>query len=218
MEENKKIKIHYTFAEELLNAISHGVGAVLAILGLVFGVIYTARLSCNKGVVGVSIYGATLILLYTMSTVYHAVKPSRAKAILRIFDHCSIYMLIAGSYTPIIICLYNGLARTIFLSITWGIALFGIALNIINLEKFEKLSLTCYLVMGWQVVFMLKQVLKSVSSKGILLLVAGGLCYSIGAVIYVLGKKYKYMHSVWHIFVLAGSVFHYFSILFYIIK
>ena len=218
MEENKKIKIHYTFAEELLNAISHGVGAVLAILGLVFGVIYTARFSCTKGVVGVSIYGATLILLYTMSTVYHAVKPSRAKAILRIFDHCSIYMLIAGSYTPIIICLYNGLARTIFLSITWIIALFGITLNIINLEKFEKLSLTCYLVMGWQVVFMLKQVLKSVSSKGILLLVAGGLCYSIGAVIYVLGKKYKYMHSVWHIFVLAGSVFHYFSILFYIIK
>lgn len=149
MEENKKIKTHYTFAEELLNAISHGVGAVLAILGLVFGIIYTARLSCTKGVVGVSIYGATLILLYTMSTVYHAVKPSRAKAILRIFDHCSIYMLIAGSYTPIIICLYNGLARAIFLSITWGIALFGVALNIINLERFEKLSLTCYLVMGW---------------------------------------------------------------------
>ena len=218
MEENKKIKTHYTFAEELLNAISHGVGAVLAILGLVFGIIYTARLSCTKGVVGVSIYGATLILLYTMSTVYHAVKPSRAKAILRIFDHCSIYVLIAGSYTPIIICLYNGLARAIFLSITWGIALFGIALNIIDLERFEKLSLTCYLVMGWQVVFMLKQVLKSVDSKGILLLVVGGLCYTVGAVIYVLGKKYKYMHSVWHIFVLAGSVFHYFSILFYIIK
>ena len=218
MEENKKIKTHYTFAEELLNAISHGVGAVLAILGLVFGIIYTARFSCTKGVVGVSIYGATLILLYTMSTVYHAVKPSRAKAILRIFDHCSIYMLIAGSYTPIIICLYNGLARAIFLSITWGIALFGIALNIIDLERFEKLSLTCYLVMGWQVVFMLKQVLKSVDSKGILLLVVGGLCYTVGAAIYVLGKKYKYMHSVWHIFVLAGSVFHYFSILFYIIK
>lgn len=218
MEENKKIKTHYTFAEELLNAISHGVGAVWAILGLVFGIIYTARLSCTKGVVGVSIYGATLILLYTMSTVYHAVKPSRAKAILRIFDHCSIYMLIAGSYTPIIICLYNGLARAIFLSITWGIALFGIALNIINLERFEKLSLTCYLVMGWQVVFMLKQVLKSVDSKGILLLVVGGLCYTVEAAIYVLGKKYKYMHSVWHIFVLAGSVFHYFSILFYIIK
>ncbi|MGN1034183.1 MAG: hemolysin III family protein [Oscillospiraceae bacterium] len=218
MEENKKIKTYYTFAEELLNSISHGVGAVLAILGLVFGIIYTARLSCTKGVVGVSIYGATLILLYTMSTVYHAIKPSRAKAILRIFDHCSIYMLIAGSYTPVIICLYNGLARAIFLSITWGIALFGIALNIIGLEIFEKLSLTCYLVMGWQVVFMLKQVLKSVTSKGILLLVVGGLCYTVGAAIYVLGKKYKYMHSVWHIFVLAGSVFHYFSILFYIIK
>lgn len=218
MEENKKIKTYYTFAEELLNSISHGVGAILAILGLVFGIIYTAKLSCTKGVVGVSIYGATLILLYTMSTVYHAVKPSRTKAILRIFDHCSIYMLIAGSYTPIIICLYNGLARTIFLSITWGIALFGMALNIIDLERFEKLSLICYLIMGWQVVFMLRHVLKSVDSKGILLLVVGGLCYTVGAAIYVLGKKHKYMHSVWHIFVLAGSIFHYFSILFYIIK
>jgi len=162
-------------------------------------------------------YGISLILLYTMSMTYHIVRNETAKRILRIFDHCSIFILIAGTYTPYLMGpLRSTLGWTIF-GIIWGVTIFGIILNAINLEKFRILSLICYVLMGWGIVLSIKPLAENLAPGGLWLLVAGGIVYTVGIIFYVM-KKYRYMHSVWHLFVLAGSILHYLSILLYVLK
>ena len=209
--------IIYTFGEEIFNSVSHGVGALLSAAALVLLIIFALVYSDGYGLAGAIVYGVSLIVLYTMSMVYHIVQNERGKKILRIFDHCSIFLLIAGTYTPYLLGPLRGKIGWTVFGIIWGVTVIGIILNAISLERFKVLSLVCYVLMGWGIILSIKPLAQNVEPAGIILLVAGGLIYTIGVVFYVL-KKYRYMHSVWHLFVLAGSICHYFSILFYVLK
>jgi len=197
----------YSFSEELINAITHGLGIIFSLFALVFLLINSPK--NFKNLFPISIYTVTLLVLYTISTLYHAVKVSKLKGHLRKLDHCSIFLLIAGTYTPLCSIYVNTVGSSVVLACVWITALVGIILNVINVNKFSKLSLACYIIMGWSVVFIAKPVMNAFTSLQLLWLLAGGIFYTVGAVIYVLGKKVKYMHSLWHLFVLAGSVGHF---------
>lgn len=206
----------YTFGEELFNSISHGVGVLVGIAALVLLIIFSCIKGSGYSLAAGIVYGVSLIVLYSMSMVYHIVQGKKAKAVLRIFDHCSIFVLIAGTYTPyLLVSLEKPLGWTMF-GIIWGMAVIGIILNAIDLEKFKKISMVCYIIMGWAIVFTIKPILNTVALPGILLLVLGGVIYTAGIFFYN-AKKYKYMHSVWHLFVLGGSICHYLSILLYVV-
>ena len=209
---------HYSPAEELINSISHGVGTALSIAALAVGVVMSVLHSDAWGVVSMAVFGSTLVILYLMSTIYHGLRPNSGKKVFRVIDHCSVFLLIAGTYTPFtLVALHHSpLGWTIF-GIIWGAAVLGIVLNAVDLIKFAKLSVICYLAMGWTIVAAIRPLMNSVAAGGIVLLFAGGIAYSAGAVLYVIGRKKKYIHSVWHFFVLAGSILHYFSILLYVI-
>ena len=213
------IKIpRYTLGEELISAISHGIGAGLGIAALVLCIIKSAIHHNPTAVVSSSIYGSTLIILYLISTLYHSFKPSiRAKKVFRIFDHCSIFLLIFGTYTPFALVTLNGAIGWVIFSVILASAIVGIVLNSVNLEKYKKISMACYIIMGWIIVFAFKTIFQSMNINGIILLVLGGIVYTIGAIIYGIGKKVKYMHSLWHFFVLAGSILHFFCIYLYVI-
>lgn len=215
----------YSKGEEIFSWVGHCVGAVLSIVALVICVVFAALSTEFKSwkVVSCSIYGATLIILYTMSTLYHALPAGKAKKVLRVIDHCSVSLLIAGTYTPYTLVTLrnysNGWGWTIF-GIVWAAAILSIVLNAINLKKYEKVNLICYLTMGWCIVIAIVPLFKSnIQLGGLVLLILGGILYTLGAGLYVLGKKLKlkYMHAIWHLFVLAGSILQFFSILFYVI-
>lgn len=202
--------------EEIVNAIAHGLGAGLAVAGTVVLLVCAAFNSNAIGIVSVSIYGFSLICLFTMSTLYHSFRNTKIKSLFQIFDHCSIFFLIVGSYAPIYLSLIGGsLGWTLFL-INAFFAMAGIIANAISVKKWHKLSLVFYLLMGWSVVFAIKPLMERITLGGFALLLIGGLFYSLGVLFYN-AKKPRFMHSVWHFFVLGGSVFHYFFVLFYII-
>lgn len=213
----EKISLHkYTLGEELISAISHGVGALLAITALILCIVRGAHHGAINVVSGV-IYGVSLIILYTMSTLYHSFKPNRAKKVFRVFDHCSIFLLIAGSYTPFTLITLNGTNGWIMFAVIWACAITGIVFNSINLEKFDKISFVLYLIMGWTVLFDMKSLVANLDPTGLKLLVIGGVTYTVGAIVYLIGNKVKYMHSIWHFFVLGGSIFQFFCILLYVL-
>lgn len=214
----EKIEIpKYSLGEEIMSAVTHGVGALLSIAALVLCVIFSAINGPVLSVVSSAIYGSTLIILYTMSTLYHSLKINNAKRIFRIIDHCSIYLLIAGTYTPYtLLVLPKNVGIPLFILI-WSIAILGIVLNSINLKKFKVISFISYLILGWAIIFAFKPLIDNLSTGGLIFLIAGGICYTVGCIFYGFGKKLKYMHSIFHLFVLAGSVLHFFSILLYVI-
>ena len=218
MEEVKKdTRPRYTLSEELISAISHGIGVFLSIAALVLCVVTAAKHGNTVAVVGSSIYGATLIILYTMSTLYHSFKQgTKVKSVFRIFDHCSIFLLIFGTYTPIVLAAIGGALGWTMFGILLALTIAGITFNAINLEKYKKISMACYLLMGWMVIFTLKPAIAAVTSKGMIILAIGGVIYTIGAVIYGVGKRVRYMHSLWHFFVLGGSIVQFFTILWYV--
>jgi len=204
----------YTLGEEIFNSVSHGVGALLAIIGCTVLIMFCAL---NRGGIEIAsaiVFGLSMIILYTMSTLYHALTNPKAKRIFRIFDHDTIFLLIAGTYTPYALCCIKPmwLGWTIFGCI-WGAAILGITLSSINLEKFSKISTICYVVMGWAIVFAIKPLYENLSMFSLIMLIAGGLMYS-GGVYFYRKKHIKYFHSVWHLFVLAGTVMHFFSVLY----
>ncbi|MBQ5590724.1 MAG: hemolysin III family protein [Clostridia bacterium] len=212
-----KTKRHIqTIGEEIANSISHGVGSLLSIAGTVVLIVFAALYSDALAVVSASLYGATLIILYTNSTLYHALTNKTAKKVFRVFDHCSIFMLILGTYIPVSLSLLrNWIGWTLF-GINIGCAVLGIVFNSINLEKFSKLSLLLYIIMGWSVLITLVPVLKAILAQGVgglILLVSGGILYTVGIIFYKSNKKY--MHFIWHFFVLGGSITHYFFVMFY---
>lgn len=213
-----KIQIpNYTLGEELTSAISHGIGVLLSIASLVLCVVFSAIHKNTYAVVASTIYGSTSIILYTMSTLYHSLKVNNAKRVFRILDHSSIFLLIAGTYTPYtLVILPPKLGWTIF-GIEWGCAIIGIILNSIDLKKFKKISFTLYLIMGWMIIISFKTLLKSMDISGIYLMLSGGILYTLGAIFYGIGKKKKYMHSVFHMFVLSASILFFFSIFLYVI-
>lgn len=207
----------YTLGEEITNAIVHGVGALLSIAALVLCVVYSAIHNNPYAIVSSSIYGSTLIILYTISCLYHSLKVNNAKRIFRIIDHCSIYLLIAGTYTPYTLVTLNGPIGWITFGIIWGSAIIGIVLNAVALDKFKKFSMILYLAMGWMIIFSFKNLVANIARPGLYFLLGGGIIYTIGAIFYGLGKNKKYMHSVFHIFVLIASILQFFSIFFYVI-
>lgn len=214
----EKIQIpNYSLGEEITNAILHGIGALLAIAALVLCVVFSAIHHNPYAVVSSCLYGSTLIILYTMSCLYHSLKVNNAKRVFRIIDHCSIFLLIAGTYTPLTLVSLNGPIGWTLFGIIWGVSILGIILNAIDLNKYKVISMILYIMMGWAIIFTFPRLLKVIDIAGIYLLVAGGIVYTIGAIFYGVGKKIKYMHSVFHFFVLAGSILHFFAILLYVI-
>ena len=217
MSENIKKQPVYTLSEELLNAISHGVGTLLSVAALVVGVVCAALYSDVWCVVSMAIYGGTLIVLYCMSTLYHSLKPNKGKRVFRVLDHCSIFLLIAGTYTPYTLVALRDTVGWILFIIVWGAATLGVTLNAVSISRFKIFSMICYIAMGWVIIFAFKPLLDVMETGGIALLLAGGVAYTLGAVLYGLGKRRKYFHSVFHFFVLLGSVLQYFSVLFYVV-
>ncbi len=208
MSEEKK---RYTLGEELFNSISHGAGACLSIAGTVVLIVMCAIYSDSWAIVSACIYGASLIILYTMSTLYHAITNSTAKKVFRIMDHNTIFFLIAGTYTPFVLVPLRGPLGWSVFGIIWGVSALGITLTSINLEKFRIFSLICYIAMSWAIIFTFKQLIRTSPKITLIFLLIGGAFYMIGVVFYLM-KKHKWMHSIWHLFVIGGSIFHYFSI------
>lgn len=209
----------YTKGEEIFNAVTHIVGGAFGIVFLIVGVIY-AHWNCNAlGIASVYIYGFSMIIAYTMSSIYHFLRPNKAKRIFRIFDHCSIFLLIAGTYTPFcLITLANAPAwgYTIF-ALVWTLSIIGIVLNAINMYKWNVLSQILYIALGWCILIAVVPLVKYLDVAGFWWLLSGGIAYTVGAVFYGFGRKMKYIHSVWHLFVLSGSILQFVSILFYVI-
>lgn len=206
----------YSVAEEVAHAITHGVGAIASIVGLVFMVIWAVSYGDTWHVVAASIYGASLILLYLASTLYHAFPWPRVKRFFQHMDHAAIYVLIAGTYTPFALINLRGPWGWTLLGVVWGIAIVGVILELALEQRKKWLSLSLYLGLGWMAVIAIKPMLSNVDAGGLLLLLAGGLAYSLGVFFYV-WKSLKYHHAIWHMFVLAGSVLHFFSIFYYVL-
>ena len=210
----------YSKGEEIFNMTSHIVGAALGIVATVLCVVFAAIHGNGYGVVSGAIYGVTMILLYTMSSIYHGLKPEMfSKKVFQVLDHCSIFLLIAGSYTPFALCTFReyniSLGWTIF-GVIWAMAILGIVLNSIDIKKYKVFSMICYLGMGWCVIFTAKLLPKLLGMTGFILLLAGGIAYSVGAILYGIGKKRKWMHSIFHLFILLGSILQFFCILLYV--
>lgn len=206
----------YSVTEEVANSISHGVGMVFGIIGLVLLLVQAVGHGADAlSITSLSIYGASMILLYLASTLYHAIPFERAKRALKTFDHCAIYLLIAGTYTPfLLITLRTPLAITL-MAVIWGIALAGIVLKIAFVYRFKRLSLATYLTMGWLSLIAIYPLAMTLATGGLVLLAAGGIVYSIGVVFYV-NKRIPYNHAIWHLFVLGGTVLHFLAIYFYV--
>ena len=206
-----KIQSHF---EERLNALTHAIGAVLGIVALVLMIIYNSN-KTDYSLFSVIVYGLSIIVLFSASTLYHSVKDEGKKHYFRIIDHVSIYFLIAGTYTPVLLITLNeSLGWTLFY-VVWGIAAFGVILKLFFTGKFEVFSTLLYLVMGWLIIFDFSN-LSNIFGDGILFLFAGGLAYTVGIVFYAI-HRIPYNHVIWHLFVLAGAIFHFFMIFFYVI-
>ncbi len=206
----------YTFGDELASSIVHGIGIVLSIAGLAALVALSARHGEVRDVVASAVFGTTLVLLYTASTLYHAVPVPKAKPVLRTLDHIAIYLLIAGTYTPFTLIALPGRWGWSLFAAVWTLAALGSVLEFGALKRFRKLSVLLYIGMGWIGMIAFKPLMAHLQTGGMLLLVAGGLAYTLGVPFY-LWRRLPYHHSVWHCFVLAGSVLHYLTVLFYVI-
>ena len=198
--------------EEIGNAVVHCVGTLLAIAGCVLVIIRAAIFSDAMGVTGAALYGASMIILFLFSTLYHALQPYKAKRVFQVFDHCSIFLLILGTYIPVCFTMLRGVQGWVVFGINAGCALLGIIANSINLRFWAKWSLILYIIMGWSIVFCMKTVLGATAASGLVFLIIGGVVYTAGVPFYVIPKKW--FHFVWHFFVLGGAVLHWFFVFF----
>ncbi len=205
----------YSLGEEIFSSVAHGVGALMAIAATVLVIVMAAIHKNVPGVVGGAIYGGTMIVLYTMSTLYHSLTNPSAKKVFRVIDHCSIFLLIAGTYTPYCLCTLWGRGGLGILIAIWVCAILGIVLNAIALDRFKTLSLIFYVVMGLAIILKLPTLITLLPTGGIVFMCVAGLVYILGIIFYLM--KIKYMHAIWHLFVLGGSICFFFSILFYVV-
>lgn len=202
----------YKLGEEVLNGVSHGIGVLLSILALVLLIL---KSNTPLEVVVSSLYGSMSIILYLMSTLYHSFKPNNAKKLFRILDHSSIFLLIAGTYTPYVLLAMNKpLGWTLF-GIIWGLSILGIVLNTIDLKRYKKISMILYICLGWAIISTISYL--NIDIMGIILMILAGVFYTVGAVLYALGKKKRYIHSVFHIFCLIASILFFYSIYLYVL-
>ncbi len=200
--------------EEIANSISHGLGALLAIAGMPILIVWATMHGDALSIVSASLYGSSLILLYLFSTLYHSITNQTGKRVLQVFDHSSIFILILGTYIPVTLGLLRGWLGWTLFGINAAVAVLGITLNAVSVRRFHKLSLVLYLLSGWSVLPAIKPVAALLDLPGFVLVLAGGLFYTIGVIFYR-KEEVRYMHLVWHLFVLAGSLCHYFFVLFY---
>ena len=220
----KRIKLkdrllpNYTRGEEIMNMVTHIVGGGLGVLILLACVLKSALGGNIAGVVGSSIYGGAMVVLYCMSSVYHGLRPSTGKKVMQVIDHCTIYFLICGTYTPIMLVAFVPVYPVIgwsVLAAEWVLGLLAATLTAIDLKKYNVFSMICYILMGWAIIFFLPQTIAVLTKPGFVLLLLGGIAYTIGAVLYGIGSKMPWMHSVFHIFVVLGSVLQFLAIFFY---
>ena len=207
----------YCRAEEIMNMVTHIVGGALGIAVLALCLL-KARGAAS--VTGCAIYGGGMVILYTVSSVYHGLRPNMGKKVMQVIDHCTIYMLIAGTYTPILLTAFRPVYPGIcwgLLAMEWGLAALAATLTAIDLKKYSVFSMICYIFMGWGIVFFLGQTLALLGKTGFLWLLAGGIAYTAGAVLYGIGAKKAWLHSVFHIFVVAGSVLQFVAIYLYVL-
>ena len=205
----------YSIGEEIFSAVSHGVGAGLALVGYGYMLALTIHYGTKIGIVALTIYCMTLFAMFISSTCYHALPYPTAKHILRICDHCAIYLLIAGTYTPFTLLVLPQPLGYIICAIIWSAAILGIVLNTISLERFAKFSVACYVAMGWAIIFCLKPLVSALPVGGITALAIGGVAYTVGVYFYT-NRKHRYFHPIWHLFVLTGAIAHYYAILIYV--
>jgi len=203
----------YTKREENLNILTHWIGTIIVCLGTGCLITLSALTGSTTKIISVIIYGFSMITLYCASTLYHFVENEGIKKKLKVFDHASIYLLIAGTYTPFLLINLRGTTGTTLFIIVWSMALLGIIAKVFFINKFKKLSLVVYLVMGWLIVFAMKPLINSISTTGLVFLVLGGLFYS-GGVYFYIRKNKEFYHGIWHVFVLLGTIMHFFAVLY----
>ena len=206
----------YSLGEEIANSITHGIGVVLAIAALGILVAFAGIYGNAWHVVSVSVYGTTLVLLYTASTLYHSIQHPRAKSILQVLDHSAIYLLIAGTYTPFTLVSLHGTWGWWLFGVIWGFAVLGVVFQLSLMKRWRAVSMGLYIGMGWVVVVAIKPLIVSLATGGMVFLVLGGLAYTVGILFYC-WKKLKYHHAIWHLFVLSGSILHFFAVLLYVV-
>jgi hemolysin III len=202
----------YSSREEMANVLTHGLGAVLSVAGLVVAITLGARQGDAWVISSIAVYGATLVLLYATSTLYHAIPSARWKHVLRKMDHAAIFLLIAGTYTPFVLVTLRGPWGWSLFGVVWGVALAGVVFKLVFAGRFVVWSSAIYLLLGWVLLIAAKPLIAALPFSGLVLLVAGGLCYTSGVAFY-LWRRLPFHHAIWHLFVLAGSICHYFAVL-----
>ncbi len=205
----------YSKKEEFWNILTHGLGLILSIPALVLLIVYSSLYDSVWHIVSFSIYGATLVILYAASTLFHSAKNKDTRLKLNVFDHSSIYLLIAGTYTPFLLVTLRGPWGWSLFGVIWGLAIIGVVVKLFFTGRFDKISTAVYVLMGWLIIIAIKPLIENLSPDGLFWLTAGGISYSIGAALYLI-KKIPYNHAIFHIFVLAGSICHFIAIFFYI--
>ena len=211
-----KLVTYYNTTEEKLNVITHAVGLILSIVALVFLIIHASYNGTARHIISFTIFGASLILLYSASTLYHYSQKPNLRRKLNILDHASIYVLIAGTYTPFTLVTLKGWVGWTIFGITWGIALIGIFFKLFYTGRYDKISTIAYVAMGWIIIFAIKPLIENLPLNGLYWLMVGGIFYTIGAILYSI-KKMKYNHAIFHVFVLLGSFSHFMAIYFYVL-
>ncbi len=206
----------YKLGEEIANGVTHGVGIIFAIVALVVLTAYAGSSGSARLIVGCSIFGATLVFLYMASTLYHTIRPPRAKSVLRILDHSAIFLLIAGTYTPFTLVSLHGPWGWSLFGLIWGLTILGITLQFSLFRRYAFLRVVLYVAMGWLAIVAIKPLVLSVPLVGFLLLIAGGVAYTAGIIFYI-WHRLPYHHAIWHVFVLVGSVFHFLSVFYSVI-
>ena len=214
--ETSTLNLRYSLGEEIASSVIHGLGILFSIVGL--GVLTACATEFGNGwhIVSVSIFGGSMIVMYTASTLYHSIQVPRAKAVMRVLDHSSIFLLIAGTYTPFTLVSLHGPWGWSLFTVIWGLAIGGIIVEVSPLRRWRVLLVGLYVGMGWAIVVAANPLMANVASGGLKLLVAGGLCYTLGIIFYV-WRKLRFNHAIWHLFVLAGTALHFFAVLFYVI-
>ena len=213
----KKNTKNQTAKEELFNSLSHLFGALLAITALILLTVKASHNNLTGGLVSASLYGTSLVLMYLASTGYHICQNPTIKKRLQILDHACIYILIAGTYTPFTLVTLHGAWGWSLFGVVWGLAILGVIFKIFYTGKFQKVSVLFYILMGWIAIIAIKPMVANLSNKGLIWLVSGGLCYTLGTFFYIKDSKYKFSHSIWHLFVLAGSICHFYCVYWYVI-
>lgn len=202
--------------EEFANSITHGFGILFSIIAISLLVTFSVLNGSTLDIVSCSLFGGSILLLYTFSTLYHATQQEKIKSWLRTFDHIGIYFLIAGTYTPFLLLAVGGTFGWIFFGIVWGLTAFGIVFKIFYTHRFPKVSLILYLSMGWMAIFLIKPLLASLSTSTLVMIAAGGISYTLGTVFYV-RQRMRYAHTIWHLFVLAGTILHFIAIMYMLV-